>query len=295
MVDHFRKFNEARRKAGLKDLLFNNFLGAVFGGVSTIGLGIVLLLVGREMRSGAFSAGDFALYQYYLGWIMAIPAGLGFFLIGAQQVRVSLQRMQETMRDEPLEKLVEGSPTYLWGAFPTIPYVAKQPEDRFEQLDIQGLTYHYVNSDNGIDDVNLTIKRGDFVVITGRVGAGKSTLLRSILGLLPIQSGKTYWNHQLVDAPDRFFVPPRTAYVPQVPQLYSDSLKDNILLGLPEGQVDISAALERAALEEIEDILEDGLDTLVGPRGVKLSGGQIQRTAAARMFIRDAELLVFWC
>ena len=63
VMNHFRKFNEARRKAGLKDLLFNNLLGAVFGGVSTIGLGVVLLLVGREMRSGAFSAGATARWQ----------------------------------------------------------------------------------------------------------------------------------------------------------------------------------------------------------------------------------------
>ncbi|MDP7597875.1 MAG: ABC transporter ATP-binding protein [Pseudomonadales bacterium] len=293
VISHFRRFNEARRRAGLKDLLFGNILGAVFGGVSTIGLGMVHLLVGREMRTGAFSAGDFAMYQYYLGWIMGIPASLGSFLIGAQQVHVSIERMTEMLRDEWAETLAAGGSTYLWGDFPTIPLVEKRPEDRLQQLDVSGLTCRFATNDKGIADVDLSIKRGSFVVVTGRVGSGKSTLLRAILGLLPKQKGEIRWNNELIEAPDNFFVPPRSAYVPQVPQLYSDTLKNNILMGLPEDKVDIPLALWRAALEEVEELLENGLDTLVGPRGVKLSGGQMQRAAAARMFVRDAELLVF--
>jgi ATP-binding cassette, subfamily B, bacterial len=64
-------------------------------------------------------------------------------------------------------------------------------------------------------------------------------------------------------------------------------------MGMPEDRVNLPEALRRSALDEIEELLDDGLDTLVGPRGVRLSGGQIQRAAAARMFVRDAELLVF--
>lgn len=100
------------------------------------------------------------------------------------------------------------------------------------------------------------------------------------------------WNGQLVDDPADFFVPPRIAYTPQVPRLFSQSLKENILLGIPEQNVDLTAALHAAVLEHDIPELEKSLETVVGPRGVKLSGGQIQRTAAARMFVRDAELLV---
>jgi ATP-binding cassette subfamily B protein len=77
-----------------------------------------------------------------------------------------------------------------------------------------------------------------------------------------------------------------------VPGLFSETLRDNILLGLPEDEVDLDAAVRAAVLERDVEALERGLDTLVGPGGVRLSGGQVQRAAAARMYVRDPELLV---
>ena len=130
-------------------------------------------------------------------------------------------------------------------------------------------------------------------MITGRVGAGKTTLLRVLLGLLPADEGEVWWNGRRVTDPADFFVPPRSAYTPQVPQLFSASLKENLLLGVAEEQVDLAAAIGQAVLTQDVAGMADGLETIVGPKGVRLSGGQIQRTAAARMFVRRPELLVF--
>ena len=88
-------------------------------------------------------------------------------------------------------------------------------------------------------------------------------------------------------------MPPRSAYTPQTPQLFSETLRSNILLGLPDAESDIPSAIERAILEPDVKMMDDGLDTLIGPRGMRLSGGQAQRTAAARMFVRQPQLLVF--
>jgi ATP-binding cassette, subfamily B, bacterial len=129
-------------------------------------------------------------------------------------------------------------------------------------------------------------------VVTGRIGAGKTTLLRVLLGLLPREAGTITWNATPVRDPAAFFAPPLSAYTPQVPRLFSESLRDNILMGLPEDAVDVPAAIHAAVLDRDIAVLEHGLDTLVGTRGVKLSGGQAQRTAAARMFVREPELLV---
>jgi ATP-binding cassette subfamily B protein len=141
--------------------------------------------------------------------------------------------------------------------------------------------------------VSFFLKQGSLTVITGRIGSGKTTLLRVLLGLLPQDEGQIRWNGLLVTDPADFFVPPRTAYTPQAPQLFSTTLKDNILLGIPEEQADLSLAVHRAVLDRDIAGMVNGLETLVGPKGVRLSGGQAQRTAAARMFVRQPDLLVF--
>jgi ATP-binding cassette, subfamily B, bacterial len=114
-----------------------------------------------------------------------------------------------------------------------------------------------------------------------------------LLGLLPGDAGEIRWNGETVTDPASFFVPPHSAYTAQVPRLFSASLQENILLGLSEESVDLNAAIHTAVMERDLEELEDGLQTLIGARGVKLSGGQAQRAAAARMFVRPAELLVF--
>jgi ATP-binding cassette, subfamily B, bacterial len=87
-------------------------------------------------------------------------------------------------------------------------------------------------------------------------------------------------------------VPPRCAYTPQVPRLFSESVRDNILMGLPEAQADLERAVKTAVLETDLRAMVEGLETRIGPRGTRLSGGQVQRVAAARMFVRDPELFV---
>lgn len=151
----------------------------------------------------------------------------------------------------------------------------------------------YPGTDAGIDDIDITLVKGGFTVVTGRIGAGKTTLLRALLGLVAIDSGEVRWNGEKVEDPASFFVPPQSAYTPQVPKLFSLTLRDNLLLGLEESDETILAAVRSAALDRDVLGMPDGLDTMVGPRGMRLSGGQIQRAAAARMIVRRPELLVF--
>jgi ATP-binding cassette subfamily B protein len=164
---------------------------------------------------------------------------------------------------------------------------------------VRGLSYHYPNiggeeeGGRGIAGVNLDLRRGSFTVITGRIGSGKTTLLRALLGLLPRDAGKIAWNGRPVDDPANFFTPPRSAYTAQVPHLFSESVKDNILMGLPATEAELQAAIQAAVLERDVPEWPAGLETLIGARGTKLSGGQAQRTAAARMFVRKPQLMVF--
>ena len=174
---------------------------------------------------------------------------------------------------------------------PLPPLVRAEP---LQTLRVDSLTYQYPGSQNGITDISLTLQRGSLTVITGPVGAGKTTLLRVLLGLLPKQAGRLYWNEQEIAAPGNFLVPPQAAYTPQIPQLFSTSLRDNLLLGIDvETPEKLQAAIATAVFEQDIAAMPDGLETIVGTRGFRLSGGQKQRTAAARMLLRQPELLVF--
>jgi ATP-binding cassette, subfamily B, bacterial len=225
-------------------------------------------------------------------WLTEVTNFFGNYARQFRQVSVSLERLVALLQSGPPEALVAHSDIHLRGALPVIPHTPKAAEHRLTLLEADGLTYHYPGSVHGIADVSLRIERGSFTVITGRVGAGKTTLLRTLLGLLPHDSGVIRWNGVLVADPASFLVPPRAAYTPQVPVFFSETLRDNLLLGLPESTSALSDVLHAAVLEQDIASLDDGLSTRVGPRGVRLSGGQLQRAAAARMFVRVPELIV---
>jgi ATP-binding cassette subfamily B protein len=182
---------------------------------------------------------------------------------------------------------------YLKGELPEVEPIRTSGVDALETLDASNLTYHYPGSGRGIEGASLNLQRGSITVITGRVASGKTTLLRVLLGLLPQDEGEIRWNGQMVADPATFFVPPRSAYTAQIPRLFSDTLQANILLGQPENAELLQAAVHTAVMEHDVELLEHSLITTVGARGVKLSGGQIQRAAAVRMFARQADLLVF--
>jgi ATP-binding cassette subfamily B protein len=144
----------------------------------------------------------------------------------------------------------------------------------------------------GIQDVSFDLARGTLTVVVGRIGAGKSTLLRALLGLLPLDRGEIRWNGELVDDPATFLQAPRAGYTPQVPGLLSATLRENVLLDWPATDEELRRAVHTAVLERDVAEFREGLDTTIGVRGRRLSGGQAQRTALARMLVRQPELLV---
>lgn len=292
---HLRGLNELRQKAEVRFSLFWAVILWAHSNIADLGLGLVLLLAGQAMRDPAnpFTLGDFTLFVTYLTAIIEFPSTFGGFLADYQTQAVSINRLLALQPDASPETLVEHHPVYLRGALPDVPVPVRMDDDRLETLRIEDLQYVHPETAHGIKDVDLTLKRGTFTVVTGRVGSGKTTLLRVLLGLLPKDAGDIRWNGELVDDPAAFFVPPRSAYTSQVPVLFSESVRDNVLMGLPESVVDLEGAVNLAVLERDVDEMEQGFDTVVGPCGVRLSGGQVQRTAAARMFVREPDLLVF--
>jgi ATP-binding cassette subfamily B protein len=291
-LTYFRQLNERRRKAMLADRLATQTLDAITANTVNLSTGLMMLLAAGSLRSGSLTVGDFALFVLYLGFIADFTTSLGQFLAHYRQTGVAFARMDVLLAGAPPSTLVEHTPLHLRGPLPVMPPPTRSEADHLNLLEAQGLAYQHPRSEHGISAVDLRLLRGTLTVVTGRVGAGKTTLLQTLLGLLPLEGGEIRWNGHMVEDAASFFVPPRAAYTAQTPRLFSETLKQNILLGLPEDPAALAAAVRGAVLERDVQALEVGLETPVGTRGVKLSGGQVQRAAAARMLVRGAELLV---
>ncbi len=292
VIAHLEALGRERQKYALQDTLFSKIAEALFLNLGNLGIGAVLLLAAQAMRVGTFTVGDFALFSFYMTWVTGTTSSIGSTLAGAKQSGVALERLSVLMQDAPEGALMAHQPTYLKQPVPVAVLPKRTAHDVLNVLEVLDLGFQFVNSERGIAGATFTVARGEFVVITGRIGSGKTTLLRTLLGLLPAAEGNVRWNGVPVDDRAAFFVPPRVAYTPQVPTIFSDSVRENILLGMP-GDSDLAFALESAALSRDLAGMADGLETTVGRRGMRLSGGQVQRVAAARMFVREPALLVF--
>ncbi|HCR71258.1 MAG TPA: ABC transporter ATP-binding protein [Anaerolineae bacterium] len=293
IINHFHKINDERRVLTVREKLFDDVLGSIYRNTSTLGTGVILILVGQSMREGNFTLGDFSLFVYLLVSMGDLTTFAGMLWARYKQLEVSVKRMYRLMENAPLDALVKHSTVDFSAPLPEVNYDEKTASDRLDELVADHLTFHYPDSSNGIEDISLKVKRGSLTVITGRIGSGKTTLLRTMLGLLPAESGTIKWNDKVIQDPSNFFIPPRCSYTAQVPRLFSNTLRNNILLGMNRSDDEIYKAAKLAVMDRDLEQLDDNLETMVGSRGVKLSGGQMQRTAAARMFIREPELVVF--
>jgi ATP-binding cassette subfamily B protein len=284
---------ERRRHTAVRDRVLEEGVQAFSQGAADIGLGLVLLVSAGAIASGAFDLGTLAVFTAYLGWLSFLPRMVGRVLARRKQAGVAFDRMRRLVADQEAENAVRRR------RLPIDPRderhrpdVARPERVRLERLDVEHLTVAY-GGRAVIRDVSLTVRRGEFVVVTGPIGSGKSTLLRSVLGLAWQADvvGSVRWNGAEIVDRAAFLVPPNAAFLSQVPQLISDSVADNVGLG----PVDDDMLLRAFELAEIgDDIAEmsDGSATLIGPRGLRLSGGQRQRLATARALVHDPELVV---
>ena len=194
--------------------------------------------------------------------------------------------------NESMKKDVNGSVTGLTGD--------KQPElpklELQDKIVLDHITYAYPNTEKNIfTDAHMEVKKGQSVGIMGPSGAGKSTIVDILLGLLHVQAGKI-----TCDGMDIFDNYPawlaKIGYIPQSIYLIDESIRDNIAFGIDADRIDdkrIWEVLEEAQLKEFVEELPEGLDTTIGDRGVRISGGQRQRLGIARALYHNPEILVF--
>lgn len=303
LLARFGALNERRRAMMVRDRTLSAATDALVNNTADVAIGVVLLLAAGSIGDagpGGLSVGEIALFTVLLGRITFGAYMTGQFLARVRQAGVSVDRMVDLLPGAGTDDLLVHH--QLEDPLPAAAATPVAGRAEAPLLELRGVTCRYPNGDGGdggtggtggIRGVDLVVERGQLVVVTGQVGAGKTTLLRAALGLLPLQSGELLWQGEVLQDPAAALGPPRTAYTPQVPRLFSMDLRNNLSMGLEVDDASVLAAMRTATLDTDLTAMPHGLETMVGPRGLRLSGGQVQRSAAARMLVRRPELLVF--
>ncbi|MBW4841717.1 MAG: ATP-binding cassette domain-containing protein [Paenibacillaceae bacterium] len=222
--------------------------------------------------------GDLVSFNMYLGMMIWPMFAIGELINIMQRGGASLDRVNETLNVKPD---VEDIPN---------PVHVETPET----IEFKDVTFRYPTSTiNNLEHIDLTIKRGETLGIVGRTGSGKSTLLKQLLHEYPAGSGELTISGVPIQQIALNRLHGWIGYVPQEQILFSKTVRQNIQFGYPDASDEkILEAIRTAAFDQDLGTLSDGLDTLVGEKGVALSGGQKQRVSLARAFIADPELLI---
>ena len=247
----------------------------LFSGLS---IAIGLLYGGYLVGKTQMTIGELVTFQIYLGFLNGTIWGMAELVGVYQQGKVSYRKINEL---ETADDLVDKQ-----GILPI---------DQIEAIQFDQYQFTYPEDKQAVlKDINFTLKRGETLGIVGKTGSGKSTLIKQLLRQYPNgQKGQLLMNNVAISQYDINALEKLIGYVPQEHSLFSKSVKHNIEFGNADATEEIFAQSIRTADFE-KDVLRmtEGLDTLIGEKGVAISGGQKQRVSMARAIIREPELLI---
>lgn len=257
-------------------------INALFGPITKFGTGIsyvISLGYGAYLVSnGEMTVGQLVTFNVYLGLAVWPIFAIGELINVMQQGNASLDRVQETLSYRADVQNVQN------------PIVLKKPNEiGFNDLDFQYPTSQVKN----LQEISLSLSRGETLGIVGKTGAGKTTFLRQLLREYPLDKGRLTIDGIEITSQSKEKILDWIGYVPQDHVLFSRTIRENILFGKEDADdADLKEAIRLASFEKDLENLPMGLETLVGEKGVSLSGGQKQRVSIARALIKDPEILI---
>src|SRR5713226_6730198 len=251
-------------------------------GVIGVMFGIVFFMGSRRMISGGMSIGSFVAFQFYLGRMIWPLIALGWVINLFQRGMASMVRLDEVWRVRP--------PHPALGA--TLSPQSGERDGVRGDIDIRNLTFAY-DTHPVLRDLSLSIRHGETVGIVGRTGSGKSTLLSLITRTFEPPPQTIFIDGRAVETIPMRQLREWIGMVPQETFLFSESIAENILFGRADAtSAEVRRSAEEAGLSGDVTAFTQGLETIIGERGITLSGGQKQRTAIARALIRDPIILI---
>lgn len=291
----FRRLN--LRVTKLRALLISSMMG--LAALSTV---LVLQVGGTRVAEGSMEFRDFGVMITYLAWLAVPTRTLGFVISSLRRGTAAYARVREIVDSEVFLKrefVPEGpEPEVSRGAIRVDDLSVVYPPFS-EQPHLEGsLPPEHIGSHADVertvlDSISLEIPAGTTLGIVGHTGSGKSTLARVLARQLEIAPGKVFIDGHDCTSFDLEILRGAIGYVPQEAFLFSESLSANVALAEPDAdEGKIKRAVQGAQLEKDLDQLPEGLQTLIGERGVNLSGGQRQRTALARVLLFEPKLLI---
>ena len=269
-----RRYADAATKSQQSLALLN----AAQGGITSAGLLAVALLGAARVMNGQLEPGDIAALTLMLMQVYQPLNILGFAYREIKQASVDLERLQQALGLSPEVQDRPGASalTVNGGAI------------RFEAV-----SFSHEGRARSVDQVDFDIPAGAYVGLAGPSGAGKSTLLRLLFRFFDPDEGRVLIDGQDIAGVTQASLRRNLGLVPQEVVLFNDTLRENILYGRPDAdEAALMEAVERARLSAFVDTLPRGLDTRVGERGVKLSGGEKQRVGVARAILKDPPILI---
>ncbi|QDQ02760.1 ABC transporter ATP-binding protein [Lysinibacillus fusiformis] len=257
-------------------------INALFGPITKVGTGIsyvVALGYGAHLvATEAMTVGQLVTFNVYLGLAVWPIFAIGELINVMQQGNASLDRVQETLSYEAdVQNTMH-------------PQAVRTPHS----IGFADLSFQYPMSQvKNLQQISLSLKKGETLGIVGKTGAGKTTFLRQLLREYPIGAGQLSIDGIDITAQTKEQLLDWIGYVPQDHVLFSRTIRENILFGKEDAtETELQKAIHAAYFEKDLANLSMGLETLVGEKGVSLSGGQKQRVSIARALIKDPEILM---
>lgn len=275
-----KTLTETYRRAHVKDLTYHAFEGSSRLFLMAFVQIVAIAFVARLLTEGTLELGIAIFTIAYLQRLAGQLFELGDIINGYDKLFLQAAPMTEILLQE--NSIVDDEN-------------AKSLTVHKGKIEFHNVSYAYADAENRlvIEDMNLTIQPGQKVGLVGHSGAGKTTITKLLLRFADLTSGQIAIDGQDISKVTQQSLRSNIAYVPQEPMLFHRSLRENIAYGkLTASDEEVIAAAQRAHAWEFIRKLPEGLDTIVGERGVKLSGGQRQRIAIARAILKDAPILV---